>query len=131
MVILVFQVSKETDGCLLIQTLLDNILQIRKSSAADKENILGIHSGQRHHGILAVGSHRNLHLTALQQLQHSLLYGLTAYVSLVRVLFLCDFVNLINKNDSVLCTLHIIACRCQKLADNTLNIIADISCLSQ
>ena len=50
------------------QPFLDDAFQIRECTPADKQNILRIYCRQRNHGILAVGSYRNLYLTAFQQL---------------------------------------------------------------
>ena len=80
-----------------------------------------------HHGVFAVGSHRNLHLAALQQLQHTLLHRLAADIPLIGIFLLGNLIDLINKNNPVLSPLHIIV-RCgQQLGNYALNIIADIS----
>ena len=70
-VIFVLQVCVKADRCLLIQSLLDNILQIRECPSTDKQNISGIYRYHRNHGIFAVGSDRHLYLTSLQKLQKS------------------------------------------------------------
>ena len=126
-VILVLQVCIETDRSLFIQSLLNDILQIRESTSADKQNILRIHCSKRHHGVLAVRTYRNFHFTAFEKLQHSLLYSLTADISLIGVLFLRNLINLIDENNTMFRPLHIIIRCCQKLGHNTLDIIADIT----
>ena len=128
-VIFVLQVCVKADRCLLIQSLLDNILQIRECPSTDKQNISGIYRYHRNHGIFAVGSDRHLYLASLQKLQKSLLNRFTAYITLIGVLFLGQLVNLINKDNPMLCFLHIIICCSKKLGDHTLNIVTNIACL--
>ena len=127
MVVSVLQVRAESDGGLLRQPFLDDHVQIRECTAADKENILGVHRGQRDHGVLAVRPHRDLNVTALQQLEHPLLYGLPAYIPLIRVLLLGNLVDLIYEDDPLLRLLHIVVCRRQKFRYDTLDIVSDIS----
>ena len=130
-IVFILQICIKSNGCLLIQPFLDDLVQIWKCTAAYKQDIPGIYSHHRHHGILAVGSYRHLYLAAFQQLQKSLLDSLSAYIPLVCVLFLCDLVYLIYKNNTMLCPFYVIVCCCQKLGYNALNIVSDISCLCQ
>jgi hypothetical protein len=55
------------DRGLFIQPLLNNLLQVRKSAATDKQNISRIYRCQRHHRIFAVRTDRHLYLCALQK----------------------------------------------------------------
>ena len=126
-IIFILQVCIKTDRCLLVQPFFNDILQIRKSTATDKQNITCINSYKRYHCVFAVCTYRNFHLTSLKKLQHSLLHCLTTDISLVGVLLLGNLVNLINENNTMLGTLHIIICRCQKFGNNALYIIANIT----
>ena len=128
-VILVLQISIKSDGRLFVQTLLNNVFQIRESSSADKQNVSCIHSCQRNHCILAVCPYRHFHFTAFQKLQHSLLNRLAAYISLIGVFLFGDLVDFINKNNAMLCFFHIVICSCKKLGYHTFNIIANVACL--
>ena len=126
-VIFVFKICIEANGCLFIQSFLDDVLQIRESAATDKQNITCIYRYKRHHRIFAVCSYRDFHFTSLKKFQHSLLHSLTTDISLIGILFLRDLIDLINENNAMFCTLHIIVCRRQQLGNNTLYIITDIS----
>ena len=58
----------KTDGRLTCETLFDDLVQLRKCTAADKQYISRIDGGHRHHGIFVGGTYRHLHLAALQKL---------------------------------------------------------------
>ena len=128
-IVFILQISIKSDRCLLVQSLLDDILKIREGSSADKQNISCIDCHHRYHSILAGCTYRNLNFASLQKFQKSLLNSLSTYISLVGVLLLGDLVNLVDEDDSVFCFLHIIVSCRKKLGNNTLNIITDISCL--
>ena len=130
-IIFIFQICIKPDRCLFVQALFDDIFQIRKGTAADKQNISGIYRGQRNHGILAVGSYRNLHFTSLQKFQHPLLNSFSAHITLVGIFLLGNLIDLINKDDSMLCLLHIIICSCKKFGYDTFDIVTNIACLCQ
>ena len=129
MVIFILKIRPESDGRLFGQTFLDNTFQIRKRSSADEQDILRIHRRKRHHSILAVGAYRYLYVASFQQFEHSLLYGLTAYIPLAGVLLLGNLVNLIDKDDSLFCFLYIIFSCCQKFGYDAFYIISNIACL--
>ena len=125
------KLSLKSDGRLGGQALFDNLLQIRECAAADEQNVRSVHRHHGNHAVLTVRAYRHLYLRALQHLQQLLLNGLTADIASGHLLFLCDLVNLVDVNNAVLRLLHIvIRCR-EKFSYNTLNIIADITRLSQ
>ena len=130
-IVFVFQVCIKSNGCLFVQSFLDNALDIRERTAADKQNISCIYCSQRHHCILAVCSDRHLHIGSLKKFKHSLLHSFPAYVSLVRIFLLGDLIDLIDKDNTMFRFLHIIVCCCKKFGNNTLNIIANITCFCQ
>ena len=70
---------------------------------------------------------------SFQNFQKCLLYALTGHISGNGCIlgFSCDLVDLININDSVLCTFNIIICRLNNLQKNILNILANIACLCE
>ena len=127
-IILVFQICIKSNRRLLIQTFFNDIFQIRESASTDKQNISCIYRCQWNHCILAVGSDRHFHICSFQKFQHTLLYSFSADISLIGIFLLCDLVNLINKDDSMLSLLHIIISRCKQFGNNTFNIITNISC---
>ena len=88
----------------------DLLLDTVERTAADKENVSGIDGLERNHRIFAVGSHRNFDVAALEELQHSLLYGFSADVSLVCIFLFRNLVDLVNEDDTVLRALHIVVC---------------------
>jgi len=55
----------------------------------------------------------------------------SADITLIGVAFLCDFVDLINKDNTVFRALNIIVRCCKQFADNPLDVITDIPCLCQ
>ena len=128
MIIFIFQICLESDRSRLIQTLLHDLLQIRKCAAADKQNISGIYCGQGNHGILTVRPHRDLDLAAFQKLQHPLLDRFPADISLIGIFLFGDLINFIDKNNPVFRLLHVIVRGSQKLADYAFNVVSDISC---
>ena len=67
LIMCILQVGGKTDGRLFVQALLDDVFQIRESTAANKKNITGVHGCQRHHGILGVRSDRNLDIRSFEQ----------------------------------------------------------------
>ena len=128
-IIFVLQICIKSDRRLFIQSFFDDILKIRERTATDKQNVPCIYSHHRYHGILAGSTHRNFHFTSLQKFQKSLLDSLSADISLVGILFLCDLIDLIDENDPVLCLLHIIICSRKELGYYALDIITDITSL--
>ena len=130
-VVFVLQVRIKSNGCLLVQSLLNDVFNIRECTATDKQDISGIYCSQRNHCILAVCSDRNLYISSLQKFQHSLLYSFSTYISLIGVFLLGDLIDLIDKDNTVFRLLHIVVCCCQKLGNNALNVIPNIACLSQ
>ena len=108
MLIFILQFRVKSHRCLLLEPLFDDLFQVRKCTAADKEDVLRIYRSQRHHSILAVRSHGHLHLTSFQKLEHPLLNRLSAHIPLVGVPFLRDLVDLIDKDDPLLGALHIV-----------------------
>ena len=65
---MILELCSESHRCLFLQPLPDDRLHIRKSAAADKENIAGIDSCKRDHGIFAAGTDRYLDFSSLQKL---------------------------------------------------------------
>ena len=131
LVIFVLQLSAEAHGGLLCQTLLDHILQVRERASADEQNVFRVHRGQRHHGIFAVGAHRNLHLAALQQLEHSLLHGFPAHVPGSGVFLLRDLINLIYEDNAFFRPLHVVVRGGEQFGNHAFNIVSDVSRLRQ
>ena len=109
------------------QTFPDNVLQIRKSAAADKEDISGIDGGQGHHAALAAGADRDFHFRPFQELEHALLDRFTADIPGIDILLFGDLIDLIHKDNALLTFFHVIVRRFQELGDHALDIIADIA----
>ena len=59
------ELCPEAERGLFSQTFTDNGFEIGESSSADKEDIAGVHCGQRHHGVFAAGAHWHFYLTTL------------------------------------------------------------------
>ena len=72
-VVFILQLRSETKRGSAGQTFPDDVLQIRKSAAADKEDISGVDGGQGHHAALAAGADRNFHFCPFQEFEHALL----------------------------------------------------------
>ena len=107
-IIFILKVGMESDRAPLRETLFHDRLKVRKSPAADEQDVLRVDRLERYHRIFACRADRHFDLSPLQELQHSLLDRLPADISLIRILFLCDLVDLIDKYDAVLSPLDIV-----------------------
>ena len=114
---------------LSVGTVLDDLFQSFKCSAADKEDVCGIDLKQFLMRMLSSSLRRNRSNRTLQDFQQCLLHTFTGHISGDRCIlrFSCDLVDLININDTMLCFLDIIICCLNNLQQNILHVLADIS----
>jgi len=70
---------------------------------------------------------------SLKDLKQRLLYTLAGYISRDRHVLglLGDLIDLIDIDDTVLCTLNVVICRLNNLQEDILYILTDITCLCQ
>ena len=95
-----------------IQPLSDFLLNTVKSTAADKEDILGIYRNHLLVGVLTASLRRDIHHRTLKQFQQSLLYTFTTHIASNRrvIPFTGYLVNLIDKHDPLFRFGYIIIC---------------------
>ena len=67
-VVFIFQIGTESHRGFFGEAFFDDIFKIRESSAADEKDVIGVDGLHRSHRIFLVGTYRNFHGGALQQL---------------------------------------------------------------
>ena len=99
-----------------IESLCDFSLYTIESPATDKEDVTGIDVDIFLVGMFPTTLWWNIDHGALQQLEQTLLYALTTHIACDRrvVAFPGDFVNFIYKDNTSLCSLHLIVGHLQK-----------------
>ena len=84
--------------------------------------------------MLSSALRRNGSYSSLQDFQQCLLYTLAGNISCDRSCFSdfsCDFIDLIDVDDSVLSALDIIVCCLNEAEQNVFYVLADITCLGE
>ena len=117
----------ESDGFRILSRL-DDLLESFECTAADKEDIRRINLNKLLMRTLSSALRRNGSYSSLQDFQQCLLYTLAGNISCDRSVFRfsCDFIDLIDVDDSVLSALDIIVCCLNEAEQNVFYVLADI-----
>ena len=106
--------------CLLIHTRLNDLLKsVKCSSSADEQNVRRIDLDQFLLRMLSASLRRRYRCNrSLKDLKQRLLYTLAGYISRDRHVLglLGDLIDLIDIDDTVLCTLNVVICRLNNLS---------------
>ena len=104
-----------------------------KSASANKEDILCVDLNELLLGMLASSLRRDIHHIALKQLQHGLLHTFARDIARNGriVAFAGDLVYLVDEDYPPFRQSHIIVSLLKQTGQDTLDILSDISCLSE
>ena len=118
---------------LRVLSCLDRFLDPVKSTAADKQDICRIDLKEFLMWVLTTSLRRYVCNGSLEDLQKCLLNALTGYITGDGCVFgfSGDLVDLINIDDSVLCTFNVIVCCLDQFQKDILHILTDITGLCQ
>src|SRR5258708_34060939 len=130
--VLVFQMAAETHA-LSAGTLANNVVQTNEGAAADEKNIGRIHLQKFLLGVLPAALGRHARHGPLDDLQQSLLHAFAGHISRDRWIIRLTryFIDLIDIDDAALRFLDVVVGSLQEVQDNILNVLTDISRLSQ
>ena len=132
LVLLSLDVGAEADA-LLVHALFDDLLQTVEGTAADEEDVLGVHLDELLVGVLPAALGRHVGHRALHDLQQCLLHALTGNIpGDGGVLALAgDLVDLIHVDDAPLGPLHVEVGGLQQPQQDVLHVIAHVAGLSE
>ena len=132
LVLLSLDVGAEADA-LLVHALFDDLLQTVKGTAADEEDVLGVHLDELLVGVLPAALGRHVGHSALYDLQQGLLHALTGDVpGDGSVLALAgDLVDFIHVDDAPLGPLHVEVGGLQQAQQDVLHVVAHVAGLSE
>ena len=132
LLVLVMDIRIETDT-LAVQTGRNNLIQSLKGPAADKQNILRVDGNQFLLRMFPAALGRYGSYGSLNNLQQRLLNTLAGHVSRDGDILglLCDLVDLVDIDNTVLCLFHVIVGSLDQLQQDILHILAHITGLRQ
>ena len=116
-----------------VGTILNDLIESFESSTTDEEDILGIDLDQFLLGMLTSALRRYGCIGSLEDLQKSLLYAFTGYITGDRDILglLGDLIDLIDVDDTNFSLLDIVVCSLDQLEKDVLNVFTDISCFGK
>src|SRR5229473_3162073 len=125
-------VRAEADAALL-GAAADDLLQAVERSAADEQDVGGVHLHEILVGMLAAALRPHGRDRPLDQLQQRLLHALAGNVPGDRrvVGLAADLVDLVDIDDAALRPLDVVVGRLQQLQDDVLDVLADVTCFRQ
>ena len=131
-VVFAVHLRAKTDAALL-RALADNLVQARKRTAANKQNVRRVHADKLLVRIAPPTLRRHAGNRPLYQFQQRLLHALARHIARNRraIRFARNLVNLVNIHNAALRLFHIKIAIAQQLSDNLLHILAHITRLSE
>src|SRR6516164_6052343 len=112
---------------------LDNALQADEGPATNEQNVGGVNRRELLVGVLATALRWHVGDRALEDLQEGLLHTFARDVTGDRriLVFLRDFIDLVNIDDSLLSPLHVVVGILQELQDDVFHVLADVARLGE
>ena len=112
---------------------LNDLIQTVKGTAADEEDIAGVHGNGLLLGVLSAALRGHIGNRTLQNLQERLLHTFAGNIPGDGSVFALsgNLIHLINVNDSPLSQLHIKVSRLQQTNQDILHVVAHIACFRQ
>ena len=125
---LALDVAVKANGAVIV-SLFDDLFQAIKSTAANKENVLGIDLNKFLVGVLSTTLRRNVGYRSFQDFEKCLLHTLTRNVARDRAIFALarDLVDLVDIDNAALCLFDIKIGRLNQTQKNVFYVLTDVS----
>jgi hypothetical protein len=130
--VLVPHLGHEADAA-LVRAVHDDLLEAREGTAADEQDVGGVHLQEFLLRMLAAALRGHRGNRALDELQECLLHALARHVARDRgvIRLTRDLVDLVDVDDAGLGLLHIVVALLQELLNDVFHVLADVARLGQ